>query len=43
MKTFVFAILFTVTLMALGVAWKVHNYRECRAFGHSFLYCVVQK
>ncbi|HWX74771.1 MAG TPA: hypothetical protein VNZ05_05655 [Solirubrobacteraceae bacterium] len=26
-----------------GIAWSVHNYRECRRFGHSWLYCEAQR
>lgn len=32
-----------LALAALGIAWEVSNYRECRRHGFSALYCTRDK
>ncbi len=40
MRALVAAAVVLALLLALKVAWQVAAYRECRAFGHSTMYCL---
>jgi cytochrome b561 len=31
---------FMVALIILGICLSVYKFRECRAFGHSVIYCI---
>jgi hypothetical protein len=35
-------VLVVLAALAIGIAWQVYAFRDCKKVGHSTLYCLVR-